>query len=139
MYELSQRPRLISFRVEAFHSDNRTEGNGTSWQLELNQEIQVGLAVPDQQGAPLQAFVKIELLANAHSDAAPIQTAQFKGEYMGKFNCPSNMTESEMGPLIDKEPFQYMLVSQVFPMAMVHFKRELQATGFDGRQLPFGI
>jgi hypothetical protein len=139
MEALTMRPKLFSFRVEAFSSDNRTEGNGSPWKLELKQEIQVGLAAPVNPGAPFQAVVKIELLADAHNESDAQQTASFKGAYLAKFNFPEDASESAITELLDQEPYQYMLVAQAFPLAMTHFRRELQATGFDGRQLPLGI
>lgn len=139
MEAVTMRPKLFSFRVEAFSSDNRTEGNGSLWKLELKQEIQVGLAAPVNPGAPFQAVVKIELHASAHNESDVQQTASFKGEYLAKFNFPEDASESAITELLDQEPYQYVLVAQAFPLAMTHFRRELQATGFDGRQLPLGI
>ena len=67
------------------------------------------------------------------------QTASFKGEYVAKFNFPTEAAEAVINDLIDREPYQYVLVAQAFPLAMTHFRRELQATGFNGQQLPLGI
>jgi hypothetical protein len=139
MAAVIDRPRLVSFRVEAFQSENRVEGSASTWTVELKQEIQVGLAVPSSQVGVLQAVVKIELVADAHDEAVPDQTARFRGEYIGKLNYPAEATEAQVIPVIDQEDHQYLLVAQVFPLAMVHFRRELQATGFDGRHLPLGI
>lgn len=139
MEALTIRPKLASFRVEAFSSENRAEGNGSIWKMELQQEIQVGLSAPVNDTAPFQAVVKIALQANASHESDPQQTATFKGEYLAKFNFPQDVNESVISELLDQEPYQYMLVSQAFPLAMTHFRRELQATGFDGRQLPLGI
>jgi hypothetical protein len=139
MEAVTMRPKLFSFRVEAFSSDNRTEGNGSTWKLELKQEIQVGLAAPVNPGAPFQAVVKIELNADAHNESDAQQTASFNGEYLAKFNFPEDASENTITELLDQESYQYVLVAQAFPLAMTHFRRELQATGFDGRQLPLGI
>lgn len=139
MQELTIRPKLVAFRVEAFNAENRTEGNGSPWKLELKQDIQVGLATPVNADAPYQAVVKIELLADASNEQDQQQTALFKGEYVAKFNFPPEATEASVNALIDQEPYQYLLVAQAFPLAMMHFRRELQVTGFDGRQLPLGI
>lgn len=133
------RPRLHTFRVEAFQSDNRAEDSSSPWSLQLQQEIQVGLAVPTDAGGPLQAVVKIALIAQAHNERAADQTATFKGEYIAKFNYPPGAAEAAVTALLDQEPHQYLLVAQAFPLAMTHFRRELLATGFDGRQLPLGI
>jgi hypothetical protein len=139
MEELTIRPKLFSFRVEAFSSENRTEGNGSLWKLELKQEIQVGLAAPINADTPFQAVVKIELLADASNENDLQQTASFKGEYVAKFNFPIEAAEAVINDLIDREPYQYVLVAQAFPLAMTHFRRELQATGFNDQQLPLGI
>jgi len=139
MEALTIRPKLFSFRVESFSGENRSESNGALWKLEVKQEIQVGLAAPVNPGAPFQAVVKIELHAEAHNESDAQQTASFKGEYLAKFNFPEDASESAITELLDQEPYQYVLVAQAFPLAMTHFRRELQSTGFDGRQLPLGI
>jgi hypothetical protein len=41
--------------------------------------------------------------------------------------------------LIKQELFQYVLVAQAFPLAMTHFRREMQSMGFDARNLPLGL
>ena len=133
------RPRLHTFRVEAVQADNRTETNGASWTLQLQQEIQVGLGVPTDVSGPLQAIVKIILSAQAHNEQVANQTATFKGEYIAKFHYPLGVSEADVTSLLDREPHQYLLVAQAFPLAMSHFKRELHATGFDGQNLPLGI
>jgi hypothetical protein len=40
---------------------------------------------------------------------------------------------------MDDSEYQYVLVAQAFPLAMTHFRRELQALGLDARQLPLGL
>jgi hypothetical protein len=139
MQELTIRPKLFSFRVEAFNGENRSEDHGSQWTLELKQDIQLGLAAPDKTDEPFQAVVKIELLAKASNESNHEQSASFKGEYLAKFNFPLGTTQAVVGEFMDQEPQQYLLVAQAFPLAMTHFRRELQATGFDGRKLPLGI
>lgn len=139
MQVTSIRPKLVSFRVEAFNGENRSEGNGSLWKLELKQEIKLAIAAPSKADAPFQAVVKIELLADACNEIDQQQTAKLKGEYVAKFNFPLETAEPAVNEFIDQEHCQYALVAQAFPLAMTHFRRELQATGFDGRQLPLGI
>ena len=49
------------------------------------------------------------------------------------------MQELDVVTRFDTEPYQYVLVAQVVPLAMTHFRRELQAMGVDARELPLGI
>lgn len=139
--EMKLRPKLKVFRVEAFQSDNRSEGTpGSTWEVQLQQEIHVALAVPDQKGLPLQAHVQIHLRAQASEEKSdPLRSANFSGEYAAKFDYPLDVTEEVLAPLMLEEDHQYMLVSQAFPLAMMHFKREIMATGFEARLLPLGI
>lgn len=139
MEEVKLRPKLVSFRVMAFLSENRNEGNGSQWLLEMRHEIEVGLNVPTVAGGVLQAVVNITLHANAKNEQATAQSAEFKGEYVAKFNYPTDSEEAVVAPLIEQDPHQYVLVAQAYPLAMMHFRRELLASGFDGRTLPLGI
>ena len=41
--------------------------------------------------------------------------------------------------MFNHEEYQYVLVAQAFPLAMTHFRREMQSMGFDARELPLGI
>lgn len=135
-----QRPKLVSFRALAFHGENKGQANGTDeWTLELAQEIDLGLAVPMVPGAPLQAVVKIELRAKSTNTSSSTDSAAFNAVYEAKFNYPSDATEDAISPLFEQEPYQYTLVSQAFPLAMTHFRRELQSMGFDARSLPLGL
>jgi hypothetical protein len=109
------RPKLASFRVEAFSSDNRTPSDASPWD------------------------VKLVLQANAHNTQVPQTTAAFRGEYIGLFVYPDEATEPEVLAWIASDDHQYLLSAQTFPLAMSHFRRELLATGFDGRNLPLGL
>jgi hypothetical protein len=139
MEAMTIRPKLFSFRVEAFSCENRSGSIAARWKLKGRQEIQVGLAAPVNQGNPFQAVVKIKLHADASNESDAQQTASFTGEYLAKFKFPEDASESTITGLLDQESYQYVLVAQAFPLAMTHFRRELQATGFDGGQLPLGI
>ena len=134
------RPKLVSFRALAFHGENKGQANGTDeWTLELTQEINLGLAVPMVSGAPVQAVVKIDLRAKSANTGALSDSAEFSATYEAKFDCPSDVTEEALSSWFEAEPYQYMLVSQAFPLAMTHFRRELQSMGFDARSLPLGL
>lgn len=134
------RPKLVSFRALAFHGENKGQANGTDeWTLELAQEINLGLAVPMVPGAPLQAVVKIDLRAKSTNTSALSDSSEFSATYEAKFDCPSDVTEEALSFWFEQEPYQYMLVSQAFPLAMTHFRRELQSMGFDARSLPLGL
>jgi hypothetical protein len=134
------RPKLVSFRALAFHGENKGQANGVDeWTLELAQEINLGFAVPMVPGAPLQAVVKIDLRAKSTNTSALSDSAEFSATYEAKFDCPSDVTEEALSFWFKQEPYQYMLVSQAFPLAMTHFRRELQSMGFDARSLPLGL
>jgi hypothetical protein len=133
------RPKLVSFRVEAFSSDNRTESGTEAWEIKLDNTIEIGIAVPTAPGGAIQAMVKISLKAQAHKVQAPDVTASFNGEYAGRFVYPEGVQEAEVSGLASDDDHQYLLASQVFPLAMSHFRRELQSTGFDARNLPLGL
>lgn len=135
-----QRPKLVSFRALSFHGENKGQANGTDeWTLELAQEIELGLAVPMVPGAPLQAVVKVDLRATSKNTSSLTDSAEFNAVYEAKFNYPNDATEEVIVPLFEQEPYQYMLAAQAFPLAMTHFRRELQSMGFDARSLPLGL
>lgn len=138
--ELKKRPRLVSFRALAFHGENKSLANGTdTWSIQLTQNIEVGLAVPTISGGILQAVVKVGLIAEATNDGKPDHKATFNGEYEAKFDYMQAVTEGDVLVDFDDEHYQYMLVAQVFPLAMTHFRREMQSMGFDARQMQLGI
>jgi len=137
--DMNTLPQLKSLRVLSFHGDSRAEADGSRWELELQQEIHLGLAVPKVSGTGLQAAVKIELTAKAKSEQGEAEPASFKGVYEAKFSYLTEVTETMVAPLMEREPYQYMLVSQAYPLAMTHFRRELQTMGFDARNLPLGL
>lgn len=136
---MSQRPVLKSFRVVAYSSENRAEGSREPWEIKLDNTIEIGLAVPTVSGNPIQAWVKLALNATATSSKNSQAKASFSGEYQATFDYPLETTESEASVLIASQEHQYLLGAQVFPLAMSHFRRELQSTGFDARELPLGL
>lgn len=136
---VSTRPQLMSLRVLSFHGENRAEADGARWTLELQQDIQVALAVPKVVGTGLQAVVKIELTAQAKNEQSSAEPAAFSGLYEAKFSYLPEVAEATVAPLMEQEPYQYMLVAQAYPLAMTHFRRELLAMGFDARSLPLGL
>ncbi len=140
MEVVSLRPKLVSFRATAFHGENKAASSGDApWNFELTQTIELGLGSAQDVPAPLQAVVKIDLAAKASKADAAEQTAQFNASYEAKFEYPVATQESAVQPLFAEEPYQYLLVAQVFPLAMTHFRRELQSLGFDARHMPLGI
>jgi hypothetical protein len=136
----SLRPKLVSFRATGFHGENKAASSGQEpWNIELTQTIEIGLGAVQNGTSPLQAVVKIDLLAKASKVGAPDQVADFSANYEAKFDYPPTVTESELLPHFQQEPYQYMLVAQAFPLAMTHFRREMQSMGFDARTLPLGL
>ncbi len=136
----SLRPKLMSLRATSFHGENKAASSGKEpWRIELTQTIEVGLAVTQSPAVALQAVVKIDLVAQASKAVSKDQKAEFSGSYEAKFDYPAEVTEEKIVPLFDQEAYQYVLVAQAFPLAMTHFRREMQAMGFDASELPLGI
>jgi len=134
------RPRLASFRATRFHGENPVStGRAQPLTLELTPTIEVGLAAALGHANQLQAIVKIDLLATAKQSETGEKAAEFSAAYEGKYDYAADVTENQLVSLIDQEPYQYMLVAQSFPLAMTHFRRELQSFGVDARDLPLGI
>ena len=133
------RPVLRSFRVLASNGQNRGEAAGVKMRLEVQQEIEVGLAVPDVAGAPLMLGVRIKLDAKATNENDTSDVATYAGEYEARFYYAAGVTEETITPLLDDHEYQYILVAQAFPLAMTPFRRELQAMGLDARELPLGL
>lgn len=140
MEVVEQRPRLVSLRVTRFQGDNSTlAATQPKLNLELKQEIEVGLGTSINPNGPLMALVSVVLHATAKTPDGADTGAVFEGRYEGKFEYPPGVTEEVVGPRFATEPYQYVLVAQVVPLAMTHFRRELQAMGLDARELPLGI
>ena len=134
------RPKLVSFRALAFHGEHKAEAVGADeGALDLSREINLGLAVPMVPGTPLQAVVKIDLRAKPTDPSVTTDSAEFSAVYEARFDYPSDATEEAISPLFEHEPHQYALASQAFPLAMIHFQRELQSMGFDTDSLPLGL
>jgi hypothetical protein len=139
MQTVNPRATLRSFRAMAFHGENRGEATGVEMRLDLQQDIEIGLAVPSVSGGPMQVAVLIKLKATATNDKDAKDQATFAGDYEAKFYFASELTEEAVTPLLDDSDYQYLLVAQAYPLAMTHFRRELQALGLDARQLPLGL
>lgn len=134
------RPKLVAFRALAVHGDNKGVANGRDeWSFELTQEINIGLAVPTVEGGVMQGVVQIALSAKAVNQKATDVKAQFAAEYEAKFDFAAASTEQDASKFVEQEANQYLLVAQAFPLAMTHFRRELQSMGFDARSLPLGL
>jgi hypothetical protein len=139
MEAVKPRATLRSFRALAFHGENRGEATGTEMRLDLQQDIELGLAVPTVVGAPLQVSVLIKLKATATNEKDTKDQATFAGDYEAKFLFQADLVEEAVTPLMDSNDFQYLLVAQAYPLAMTHFRRELQSMGMDARHLPLGL
>ena len=140
MEVVSLRPKLVSFRATSFHGENKAASSGREpWNIQLTQTIELGLGTVPNVPSPVQAIVKIELLAKASKAEAADQVAEFSASYEAKFDYPGTPIEAEILPLFEQEPYQYLLVAQAFPLAMTHFRREMQSLGFDAREMPLGL
>ncbi|MFZ5567975.1 MAG: hypothetical protein ACOY95_13345 [Pseudomonadota bacterium] len=140
MEALSIRPRLVSFRTTSFHGDNQDASDAKAkWTIQFTQTVNVGLTAVGKESKVMQAVVQIELLAKAGKEGAPEQQASFQGNYEAKFLYAPEVQEQDVVALFEQEPHQYLLVAQAVPLAMMYFKREMQAMGFDARELPLGI
>jgi hypothetical protein len=139
MQAVKPRATLRSFRALAFHGENRGEATGTEMRLELQQDIEIGVAVSTVVGAPIQVSVRINLKATATNEKDAKDQASFSGDYEAKFYYLPEVTEDAVAPLMEDTDYQYVLVAQAYPLAMTHFRRELQALGMDARQLPLGL
>lgn len=133
------RPVLRNFRVLASKGESRGEAAGSRMQLQLQQEMEFALAVPDIAGAPLMVSVRVKLEAKASNKNDANDVATYAADYEAKFYYPAGVTEDAVTPLLDDYEYQYVLVAQAFPLAMTHFRRELQAMGLDARELPLGL
>lgn len=139
MQSLTYKPKLRSFRALAFHGENRGEAAGVEMRLELQQDIELGLAVPAVAGGSLQVSVLINLKATATSENDPKDQATFAGDYEAKFYYAPEVTETMAAPLMADSDYQYVLIAQAYPLAMTHFRRALQAMGMDAHNLPLGL
>lgn len=133
------RPTLRSFRVLGLSSKNNGDAAGAKMRLTVQQEIEVGLAVPNTPEAPLMVGVVIKLDATATNEADASDIATCAAEYEARFIYAPGLEEAAANALLDDRDYQYALVAQAFPLAMTHFRRELQSMGLDARDLPLGL
>ena len=136
---MTSRPTLRSFRVLAMSGHNQGEAAGANVQMAVEENIMVGLAVPSVAGAPLMVTISIKLQGKVIDEKGSADIAVCAGEYEGKFYYPNTVTEEVVNALLDDRDYQYVLVAQAFPLAMTHFRRELQAMGIDAREIPLGL
>ncbi len=139
MQAMSPRPKLDSFRVLAFQGNNQGETHESLQMLEMQQDIQLGLAIPNVPEAGLQVTVKIRLDAQSRMEQDSTPAASFSGEYEAKFHYAPEVPEAAVTTMLEQDDYQYLLVAQAYPLAMTHFRRELQAMGLDARNLPLGL
>ena len=139
MEVVNLRPKLVSFRATSFRGENKAASSGQEpWNMELTQTIEVGLGTAQSGPVPLQAVIKIDLIAKASKANAADQVAEFSASYEAKFDYPAAATEAEILPQFQQKPYQYVLVAHAFPLAMTHFRREMQSKGFDDLSRPLG-
>jgi hypothetical protein len=139
MQAMSPRPKLDSFRVLTFQGNNPGEACESPQMLEMQQDIQLGLAVPNVAEAGLQVTVRIRLDARSGMEPGSRPAASLWGEYEAKFHYAPEVQEATVTVLLEQDDYQYLLVAQAYPLAMTHFRRELQAMGLDARNLPLGL
>ena len=140
MEALNVRPKLVSFRATRFHGENPVSTKKAEpLALELTQTIEVGLAAEAGKENQFQAIVKIDFVGTAKQVHSGEKAAEFTAGYEAKYDYPTGVVEEQLTPLFEQEVYQYMLVAQSFPLAMTHFRRELQSFGVDARELPLGI
>lgn len=135
------RPRLVSFRVLSFSATNNLP-NVTESEIgfEMTPAIELGLALPATPDGQIQAFVNIQITGRAALKAAPDNSlADMFASYEFRFVYPKEANEAEVSPIFDREPHQYLLAAQAFPLAASHFRRELMAMGFNVENLPLGL
>ena len=139
MQSMTPKPLLRSFRALAFQGENRGAATGAELAISLQQDIQVGLAVPSIKGGALQCIVLIKLQASTPNEKDLNEQINAVGEYEAKFFYATDVQESTASELMEADDYQYLLVAQAFPLAMTHFRREMQSMGLDARQLPLGF
>lgn len=140
MDSVALRPRLISFRVVSFSGKNDLAGERLEISIEVTNQIELDLRVPEEEGHPLQAFVMIRMKGRAFMPKKPDENVgEFEARYEARFVYPIEATEPEISPRFEGEAYQYTLIAQVFPLASSHFRRELLAMGLDSRNLPLGL
>lgn len=136
-----QRPRLMTFRVIEFNSRNAMPAvTGRAVSFSMTPTIEIGLGVPTQPEGAFEALVSIRINGKATLTETPDKPlAEFSASYEGRFVYPPDTTEAELQPRFEREPHQYMLAAQAFPLAAGHFRRELMAMGFQVQGLPLGL
>lgn len=141
MDAIALRPRLTSFRVLSYSGNNDIAASGRlEISLEVTNQIELDLRIPEETGHPLQAFVMIRMKGRAFMPKQPEENVgEFEAHYEARFVYPIEATETEISSRFEREPYQYTLVAQAFPLASSHFRRELLAMGLDGRNLPLGL
>ena len=83
--------------------------------------------------------MKIDLRATSKNTSSLTDPAKFSAVYEARFSYLINVTKETISPLFEQEPYQYTLAAQAFPLAITHFRRELQFIRFDARSLPLGL
>ncbi len=135
------RPRLTSFRLLAFNCANNTPNLvGNHIGFEMTPAIEMALGVPVPPNDVLEGLVKIEIKGRAALIDTPDQAiAEFSATYEARYTYPAGVSEAEVAARFEREPHQYMLAAQAFPLASSHFRRELMAMGFTVGNMALGL
>lgn len=142
MEVISIRPRLVAFRVSRYQGEASQEARVPARsRLKIDQRIDVGFAPASAGKAAPKAIVRVMVTASVvENDGVTLRREHaFVGEYEGKFEYPKTAAASALEALFAQEAHQYLLVAQVFPLAMTHFRRQLLELGVRADGLPLGI
>ena len=142
MDTIALRPKFASFRVIAFAGKINPVSTSQPAEItfEMKPRIDLELRLPTEPENPLEAHVRIQISGKATLRGEQDQPiGNFDAEYEARFVYPPDAKESDISPRFGREPYQYTLVSQAFPLASSHFGSELLAMGIDTRNLPLGL
>ena len=139
---ISVRPRLMAFRATRYEGDIATEpAVPLGSKLQIKQKIDVALVPAEKTKTIDRAIVRIAVHADVINEdgTTVLREHAFQGEYEGKFAYPESLAAADLEALFAQEPHQYLLVAQVFPLAMTHFRQQLLGFGVRVNSLPLGI
>ena len=140
MEAMNSRPKLVSFCATQFHGNIPASiKTAPTLSLKFQPAIEVGLAIETEKENQLQAIVKFDFVATGMKADSSGEAVEFKACYEAKYEYLAGVAKEHLVPLFEQEAYQYMLIAQSFPLAMTHFRRQLQSFGIDVRELPLGI
>lgn len=134
-------PRLTSFRLLAFNGANITPDLvGKHIGFEMAPAIEMALGVPVPPNDVLEGLVRIHIKGRATlADTPDKAIAEFSATYEARYIYPAGVSEAEAAARFAREPHQYMLAAQAFPLASSHFRRELMAMDFTVGNMALGL